>query len=64
MFRYIFMFMILAHSGISFPLLERSKDAKGKNSHWVNIWTTMPQLVEPANLPPVPFVRYHSTCAI
>ncbi|KAJ5769756.1 uncharacterized protein N7511_001807 [Penicillium nucicola] len=26
-----------------------------KDSHWVNIWTTMPQLVEPANLPPTPF---------
>ncbi|KAK1754829.1 SGNH hydrolase-type esterase domain-containing protein [Echria macrotheca] len=23
--------------------------------HWVSIWTSMPQLVEPANLPPAPF---------
>lgn len=23
--------------------------------HWVGIWTAMPQLVEPANLPPTPF---------
>lgn len=25
--------------------------------HWVQIWGTMPQLVEPANLPNPPFVR-------
>lgn len=33
--------------------LQRRQDQK---SHWVDIWGTMPQLVEPANLPPVPFV--------
>ncbi|ROW18148.1 hypothetical protein VPNG_00283 [Cytospora leucostoma] len=26
-----------------------------KQGHWVDIWGTMPQLVEPANLPPVPY---------
>ncbi|KAI0392146.1 SGNH hydrolase-type esterase domain-containing protein [Xylariaceae sp. FL0594] len=26
-----------------------------KGSHWVATWTSMPQLVEPANLPPAPF---------
>lgn len=25
-------------------------------NHWVDLWGTMPQLVEPANLPPAPFV--------
>ncbi|OQE19119.1 hypothetical protein PENSTE_c016G06068 [Penicillium steckii] len=35
-------------------------DEKGGNDsndgqHWVGIWTAMPQLVEPANLPPTPF---------
>lgn len=25
--------------------------------HWVPTWTSMPQLVEPQNLPPAPFVR-------
>ncbi|KAJ5365501.1 Extracellular GDSL-like lipase/acylhydrolase [Penicillium concentricum] len=40
----------------SYPLLARENyDGKARDSHWVNIWTTMPQLVEPANLPPVPF---------
>ncbi|CAN8099076.1 unnamed protein product [Discula destructiva] len=28
---------------------------QGQKSHWVDIWGTMPQLVEPANLPPTPF---------
>lgn len=27
----------------------------GKN-HWVDVWGCMPQLTEPANLPPAPFV--------
>lgn len=27
-----------------------------QKSHWVDIWGSMPQLVEPANLPPTPFV--------
>jgi hypothetical protein len=25
--------------------------------HWVATWTSMPQLVEPNNMPPSPFVR-------
>lgn len=24
--------------------------------HWTGIWATMPQLTEPANLPPAPYV--------
>ncbi|WNM33321.1 SGNH/GDSL hydrolase family protein [Streptomyces sp. Li-HN-5-11] len=28
--------------------------------HWVNTWTAMPQLTEPANLPPAPFTGAHS----
>jgi hypothetical protein len=35
------------------------------NGRWVDAWATMPQLTEPANLPPAPFVcllvrTYHS----
>jgi lysophospholipase L1-like esterase len=26
-------------------------------AHWVNTWTSMPQLTEPANLPPAPFTQ-------
>jgi hypothetical protein len=29
-------------------------------SHWVNSWTSMPQLVEASNMPPAPFVRFLS----
>jgi hypothetical protein len=25
--------------------------------HWINTWTSMPQLVESSNMPPSPFVR-------
>jgi hypothetical protein len=28
--------------------------------HWVNTWTSMPQLVEASNMPPAPFVRFPS----
>lgn len=27
------------------------------NGHWVNTWASMPQLTEPANLPPAPFTQ-------
>ncbi|KAI1813861.1 SGNH hydrolase-type esterase domain-containing protein [Poronia punctata] len=36
---------------IGAPLERRQDD----DSHWVATWTSMPQLVEPANLPPSPF---------
>jgi hypothetical protein len=26
-------------------------------SHWINTWTSMPQLVEASNMPPSEFVR-------
>ncbi|KAK9857396.1 Lipase [Penicillium brevicompactum] len=39
----------------SFPVLANGNHATDVDQHWVNIWTTMPQLVEPANLPPAPF---------
>jgi lysophospholipase L1-like esterase len=28
-----------------------------KGAHWVNTWTAMPQLTEPANMPPPPFTQ-------
>lgn len=28
-----------------------------RHGHWVDTWVSMPQLVEPHNLPPAPFVR-------
>ncbi|OQD70865.1 hypothetical protein PENPOL_c001G01199 [Penicillium polonicum] len=54
--RSIFLIVLCVHLASSFPLLpRRNYDGNTEESHWVNIWTTMPQLVEPANLPPVPF---------
>ncbi|CRL23266.1 Lipase, GDSL [Penicillium camemberti] len=54
--RSIFVIALCVHLASSFPLLaQRNYDGNTEDSHWVNIWTTMPQLVEPANLPPVPF---------
>jgi hypothetical protein len=35
--------------------IDKRQDASGY--HWVNTWTSMPQLVEPNNMPPAPFVR-------
>ncbi|KAI0482611.1 SGNH hydrolase-type esterase domain-containing protein [Xylariaceae sp. FL0804] len=35
-------------------LAGRSSAAAGKN-HWIDVWTAMPQLTEPANLPNPPF---------
>jgi len=31
------------------------------DGHWIDAWASMPQLTEPANLPPHPFVRT-TTC--
>lgn len=33
-----------------------AKRQSQQQSHWVDIWGSMPQLVEPANLPSAPFV--------
>jgi hypothetical protein len=30
------------------------------NGHWVDAWASMPQLTEPANLPPAPFVSCYA----
>ncbi|KAJ6124537.1 Extracellular GDSL-like lipase/acylhydrolase [Penicillium samsonianum] len=52
----IFLIALCTHLVYSYPLLARGNyEGKARDSHWVNIWTTMPQLVEPANLPPAPF---------
>jgi hypothetical protein len=48
----------LAQSVLCVPIAAgKDNGNEDSDSHWVNIWTTMPQLVEPANLPPAPFVR-------
>jgi hypothetical protein len=35
----------------------RALDKRQDGSHWVDTWTSMPQLVEQSNMPPSPFVR-------
>lgn len=34
-----------------------SRRQSQKQNHWVDIWGSMPQLVEYSNMPPIPFVR-------
>ncbi|KAJ9269749.1 hypothetical protein DTO212C5_4125 [Paecilomyces variotii] len=49
--------LILSRVAEGFPhgLFDRANDHASHNSHWVDIWTSMPQLTEPANLPDPPF---------
>lgn len=35
----------------------RSAKSSAVNGHWVNSWTSMPQLTEPHNMPPPPFTQ-------
>jgi hypothetical protein len=44
------------YTGFAAGFLEAYANATG---HWVDTWTSMPQLTEPANLPLPPFVCVH-----
>jgi len=48
-------FLTLFYLTLASPLVEKRQT----DYHWVDTWTSMPQLVEPDNLPPSPFVRSH-----
>jgi hypothetical protein len=53
---------VLLVGAVSFVQGDRGDGKKGikpnpSNGHWIDAWATMPQLTEPANLPPAPFVR-------
>lgn len=37
--------------------VKRAIQPNPANGHWIDAWASMPQLTEPANLPPAPFVR-------
>ncbi|PVI04432.1 hypothetical protein DM02DRAFT_624927 [Periconia macrospinosa] len=37
------------------PIAKRAIEPNPSNGHWIDTWATMPQLTEPANLPPAPF---------
>ncbi|QMW44521.1 hypothetical protein G4B11_007941 [Aspergillus flavus] len=56
----IFSLLLLARIAWSYPLsssIGQRNNVLFRNSdtHWVSIWTAMPQLTEPANLPPPPY---------
>jgi hypothetical protein len=38
-------------------IAKRATRPNPSNGHWTDAWASMPQLTEPANLPPAPFVR-------
>jgi hypothetical protein len=47
--------------GHAIEIQKRTSDKQAirpnpSNGHWVDAWASMPQLTEPANLPPAPFV--------
>lgn len=50
-------------TGLATLLLATTSVAAKCNDHWVAIWGTMPQLVEPANLPNPPFVGFPKATA-
>ncbi|GLA06826.1 hypothetical protein AnigIFM60653_007774 [Aspergillus niger] len=51
---YLLFLLSLTLPILSTPLPSSQSESQSQ-SHWVDIWTTMPQLTEPANLPPAPF---------
>src|SRR5690242_11321533 len=38
-------------------IVKSVSGSKLSQRHWVNTWTSMPQLTEPSNLPPAPFTE-------
>ncbi|GLA25378.1 hypothetical protein AnigIFM63326_002078 [Aspergillus niger] len=51
---YLLFLLSLTLPILSTPLPSSQSESRSQ-SHWVDIWTAMPQLTEPANLPPAPF---------
>ncbi|MFF4015997.1 SGNH/GDSL hydrolase family protein [Streptomyces sp. NPDC001843] len=45
------------------PTAPQATAHQPSGPHWVNTWTAMPQLTEPANLPPAPFTGEKSVLA-
>jgi hypothetical protein len=50
-----------ADASIEVKVAQRAIRPNPSNGHWVDAWASMPQLTEPANLPPAPFVRYSNS---
>lgn len=53
-------FLALGSSVFAAPSNQKRQNDTdaGADGHWVPTWVSMPQLVEPNNLPPAPFVRF------
>ena len=49
--------LALGSSVFAAPSNQKRQDDAEADGHWVPTWVSMPQLVEPNNLPPAPFVR-------
>jgi hypothetical protein len=54
-FRFAFAVLLIL-SPAADGLAIGSHDKRQDGYHWINTWTSMPQLVEPNNMPPSPFV--------
>jgi hypothetical protein len=48
---------VQANAAEGYAVTKRTIRPNPSNGHWVDAWASMPQLTEPANLPPAPFVR-------
>lgn len=56
----LLLWLVFSPASEAFPTFggNRAKNQPADDDfHWVATWTSMPQLVEPENLPPAPFVR-------
>ena len=53
-------FLTLGSSVFAAPSNQKRQNDTdaGADGHWVPTWVSMPQLVEPNNLPPAPFVGF------
>lgn len=53
---------LLAVRGDAAEVIVRNRAIRPEpaNGHWIDTWASMPQLTEPANLPPAPFVCFKS----
>ncbi|KAF2105913.1 SGNH hydrolase-type esterase domain-containing protein [Lophiotrema nucula] len=48
-------FFVLGEVAVADGIVKRTIRPNPSNGRWIDTWATMPQLTEPANLPPAPF---------
>ena len=54
--------MLLPWNSVAMPTTMNAQAVEDEDYHWVAAWTSMPQLVEPNNMPPSPFVSQSDLC--